>query len=484
MDNQLFVANELAAILSAPLAALLSLRFKENQAARLIIFGQLATFIFALAGSVSSYFIAGCNQVAPLLVLSITFLSFIISAFSDRYLAAEKYRLDFLRLLALLSTSSATLCLVDNIFLSFVCWHLLSIGLWLTLRLQPDGKKTANIVFAYHIVSDLILFVSLSSVVALTGVTEFSDLKSVPASLIVLGLIVSFSIKSALYPFHGWLLATLNAPTPLSGLLHAGIVNVSAIMFWRMMPIFNEHTNILLFWGIWSAISAIVGTLSMQAQPDVKRKLVYSTVGQMGFMSLQCASGFVGSALFHLIAHGLFKCHLFLQSGSAVEEGKLKRKYLHASESQGAASKTTKLILIALLLSLFSISFQIGVEQNWVFLSALVTGLAIWSAIPGWDRIKMSSILLFLGAVMLISLFSAWSNNKFEELSLLNHGANAILLPLFLVIAAGLGILLELGKQNNLAKALYVHSLNGFYFNGHVLEVMAKSSKKLSTFKN
>lgn len=484
MDNQLFVANELAAILSAPLAAMLSLRFKENQAARLIIFGQLAAFIFALAGSVSSYFIAGVDQVAPLLVLSITFLSFIVSAFSDRYLASETYRLDFLRLLTLLSTSSATLCLVDNILLSFVCWHLLSIGLWLTLRLQSDGKKTANIVFSYHIASDLILFMSLASMVALTGSTEFSDLKSVSSSLIVLGFIVSFAIKSSLYPFHGWLLATLNAPTPLSGLLHAGIVNVSAIMFWRMMPIFNEHTNILLFWGIWSAISAIVGTLSMQAQPDVKRKLVYSTVGQMGFMSLQCASGFVGSALFHLIAHGLFKCHLFLQSGSAVEEGKLKRKYLHVSESQGTTSKKAKLILIALLLILFSITFQVGVEQNWVFLSALVTGLAIWSAIPGWDRIKMSSILLFLGAVMSISLFSAWSNNRFEELSLLNHGANAILLPLFLAIAAGLGILLELGKRNNLAKALYVHSLNGFYFNGHVLEVMAKRSKTLSTFKN
>lgn len=483
MDNQLYVANELAAILSAPLATMLSFRFKDNEAARLIIFGQLAAFTFALASVIWSWFTPGVDAVAPLLVLSITFLSFIVSAFSDRYLAAETYRIDFLKLLALLSTSSATLCLVDNIFLCFICWHLLSIGLWLTLRLQPDGKKTANIVFSYHLASDLILFLSLASMVALTGETEFSSLKSVPSSFIVLGLIVSFSIKSALYPFHGWLLATLNAPTPLSGLLHAGIVNVSAIMFWRMMPIFNDHANVLLFWGVWSAISAIVGTLSMKAQPDVKRKLVYSTVGQMGFMSLQCASGFVGSALFHLIAHGLFKCHLFLQSGSAVEEGKLKRKYLHVGDFESAASKNAKLISITLILALFSIAFQVGVEQNWVFLSAVVTGLAIWSGIPGWDRIKMSSILLFLFAVMLLALFSAWGNNKFEELSLLNHGANSILLPTFLALAAGLGMLLELGKQNRLAKAIYVHSLNGFYFNGHVLEVLAKRSKNLSTIK-
>jgi len=309
---------------------------------------------------------------------------------------------------------------------------------------------------------------ALSKSVELWGYTMPFHLSAVIALLLVL----SMSIKSALFPFHRWLLATLEAPTPLSGLLHAGVVNVSAILAARLWPVLQESSFVLIVWGMLASASAVAGTLIMSAQSDVKRKLVFSTVGQMGFMCLQCASGAIPAAVFHLVAHGLFKCHMFLQSGSAVSEGLLKKRWnfseqdnsdsgLDPSAARLPLTLTGLLLFVALPLGLWL--WQEHSVSSETALSVLIASAAICTSLPALKRVNF--VLLFAsGLIGLLLVFSS---------DLLAHMLDARiapelneqnwLLPVAIVAFALVALARYVVSASDVGKALYVHALNGFY---------------------
>lgn len=365
------------------------------------------------------------------------------------------------------------------------------------MLLQDNSRSSAAIVLRHHLLSDFALFLALALVWQSTGTLAFSQLPKVLSSLnsnlhlfslslfpvsqgmlVSLLLVLSFAIKSALFPFHRWLLATLDAPTPLSGLLHAGVVNVSAIMAWRMMPVLQDNVLALVGWGCLSALSAIVGTLSMSAQPDVKRKLVYSTVGQMGFMSLQCASGAIGAALFHLLAHGIFKCHMFLQSGSAVAEGLNKRKYGYSAGQQSVRELRSKIFIVATALGFCAAVYFLFLNSSWTGLSAVITGAAIFCAVPAVSRIDFKSLALFWLGALAIALLSGFASSTFEALIHFSPAMSVPILPLCLGLFAIVSIGLRFVHRNGLGKALYVHSLNGFYTDEIAFAVESRFRKK------
>lgn len=488
MNTQFLIANELAALLAAPIALILGCFATLKWKTRILVFGQIAAFCFAFFGLIwglinpsivpgsatLKYISLNLDIASCCLLTAITFIAAVVLSFSDRYLLGDANRLSFLRLLAFMSSCAALLSVSDSICLAFVCWNALSLGLWAIMRLHSESKEFSNVVLVYHLLSDLGFLAALILIISGTESTQFSNLSSASFSLTqtinhstslvaCLLLVLSFGIKSALFPFHRWLLATLNAPTPLSGFLHAGVVNVSAIMAWRLMPILHEQTEILLFWGLWSAASAIVGTLSMSAQPDVKRKLVYSTAGQMGFMSLQCAVGAPGAAIFHLIAHGLFKCQMFLQSGSAVAEGLNSRKFAYGLQD-GREGKGLRNSLIVVTSALAFVCFYTTcIDFDWTSLSAAITGAALLCAIPALDRVDLRSLCLFLLTTLLFGIATGFGRRFFEMLLPAEYAINEWLLPVFLLIALVLAFTLHLARRSSISRALYVHSLNGFY---------------------
>lgn len=497
MTTNICFVSELAALLMPVLGLAGAFLSGKNQAAKFLLFGHVTAFIFALACLFAGFFrpatmpsVMGqgaflwrLDFASSCLLLGITFITAVIVAFSERYLGADGSRLKFLCSVSFLSVCASCLAVTDNIVVAFICWNMLSFGLWKTMLLQKTGRQSASVVLKHHLFSDAAMLAALAIVCSSTGVTAFSQL---PAALAILNnpvtlfgavlplsagaiacslLVLAFSIKSALFPFHRWLLATLDAPTPLSGLLHAGVVNVSAIMAWRLMPMLQEHGQILLFWGCLAALSAIVGTLSMSAQPDVKRKLVYSTVGQMGFMCLQCASGAVGAALFHLLAHGLFKCQMFLQSGSAVVEGSNKRKYGFADGTQ-LASEGVHRSKIAILVGsiVFSAAFfTLGQGCGLTGISAAIAACAVFCALPALPRVSLSSLSAFWTLTLGLALAAGYACARFEQSIQFHSSVNNWLLPSCLSLFATISIVLQMARKTRLAKALYVHSLNGFY---------------------
>jgi NAD(P)H-quinone oxidoreductase subunit 5 len=125
-------------------------------------------------------------------------------------------------------------------------------------------------------------------------------------------------LKSAQFPMHGWLTEVMEAPTPVSALLHAGVINAGGFLLIRMAGVMTEAPAVLAGLVLLGGFTALFGGLVMLTQPAVKTALAWSTVAQMGFMVLQCGLGLWALALLHVVAHSLYKAHAFLSAGGAV----------------------------------------------------------------------------------------------------------------------------------------------------------------------
>jgi len=140
----------------------------------------------------------------------------------------------------------------------------------------------------------------------------------------VIGFLFLFAamMKSAIIPFHLWLPYTSEAPTPVSALMHAGVVNVGGILLNKMAFLLLLTPAVLNVAFVMGLITAIFASLLMLAVSDIKRSLGYSTVGQMGYMIMEVGLGAFSLAIYHLMVHGIFKASLFLESGSLINQAR------------------------------------------------------------------------------------------------------------------------------------------------------------------
>jgi NAD(P)H-quinone oxidoreductase subunit 5 len=122
--------------------------------------------------------------------------------------------------------------------------------------------------------------------------------------------------KSAQFPFHSWLPETMESPTPVSAIMHAGVINAGGALVIRFAPLIVRVPEALLLLAVIGTVTASLGLLAMWAQVKVKRTLAWSTVSQMGFMMVQCGAGAFPAALLHIVGHGCYKAWCFLRSGT------------------------------------------------------------------------------------------------------------------------------------------------------------------------
>ncbi len=126
-------------------------------------------------------------------------------------------------------------------------------------------------------------------------------------------------LKSAMLPLHGWLLEVMETPTPVSALLHAGIINAGGFLVLRLSDVLLLATPALETMAVIGGATALIASLVMLTQTAIKVQLAWSTIAQMGFMLLQCGLGAFSAALLHIVAHSLYKAHAFLASGSVMD---------------------------------------------------------------------------------------------------------------------------------------------------------------------
>ena len=126
-------------------------------------------------------------------------------------------------------------------------------------------------------------------------------------------------LKSAQFPLHGWLLEVMETPTPVSALLHAGVINAGGFLVLRFSEVISTSAPALHVLAIVGGFTALFGSLVMLTQTSVKVSLAYSTIAQMGFMMLECGLGAFSAALLHIVAHSLYKAHAFLSAGGVID---------------------------------------------------------------------------------------------------------------------------------------------------------------------
>ncbi|MCX7284014.1 MAG: proton-conducting transporter membrane subunit [Novosphingobium sp.] len=196
------------------------------------------------------------------------------------------------------------------------------VGEWAEAR---SAARRASISFA---VGDLALVggVLLLAVGAgSTGITPIiaaaptmSDTLLIPAAFL---LVIAALARCALPPFSTWLMRSLAAPTPVSALMHAGFVNAGGFLLVRFAPVLEAATEARFMLFAIGIVAALAGSVIMLVRSDVKGSLAASTVAQMGFMLLTVALGAYAAALWHMVAHGLFKAWLFLGSAGTISAG-------------------------------------------------------------------------------------------------------------------------------------------------------------------
>ena len=291
--------------------------------------GFLASAVLAVGAGrghgVSTHLLGGefdVDRLAAVLLLLVFGVSAIVQAFAVRYLAGDPRAPWFFGGAGLLTAASAGLTSAATLLTLAVCWTLagaalcLLLGTYWHLPAARDGVRRTVIAF---VIGDIALW---AAVVAATATWGRVDLRTGDLSgpiLPVLGVLVVLAAlsRSAQIPFHRWLPATLAAPTPVSALLHAGVVNAGGILLIRVAPLGSDDLARALT-IIAGAATMAYGAAIMLVKPDIKGALAHSTTAQMGFMILTCGLGLWAAAVIHLVAHGFYKATLFLSSGSAI----------------------------------------------------------------------------------------------------------------------------------------------------------------------
>lgn len=306
----------------------------------LIGVGLLSSYLSLLKNS-TEYLLMGLNTLTLLLCILVLLVSFVVHRFSLRYMHGDRLYRRFFLLLSALTLTVLLMVLADNLFLFWAAWSLSNVFLVLLMVHKKEwaaSKNSGVLAFctlatgsACLLLAFLLLNVSssTSSIFALTQLSSSDHLSLFYLSMSL--ILVAGLIQSGLFPFHRWLISSLNSPTPVSALMHAGLVNGGGILLVKFAPLMLQHQGLLSVLFIAGALSALLGTVWKLMQHDIKKMLACSTIAQMGFMMMQCGVGLFAAAIAHLCWHGLFKAYLFLSSGSAVKQKKSEVNSLKAS---------------------------------------------------------------------------------------------------------------------------------------------------------
>ena len=403
------------------------------------------TSIASLAFPIGFYI----DRLSAVMMTLITGVSTVIYYYSIGYMYQDRH---FRRYLALICfTDFVLICMVSsaNLMMLFLFWQGLSYLLYLLAHNHAHAAtlRGAFKTFTLLRVADVAFLAGIVLAYQLYGTLEFHDLFARAAgNPVTLSLWAGLEIsattavtslmfigamgKSAQFPLHLWLPGSLFAPTPVHALLHAGIINAGGFLINRLAPLFGLSSTTLHIAFVVGTLTAILGATTMLAQNDIKKTLGFSTIGQMGYMIMECGLGAFSLAVFHLIAHGLFKGTVFLNCGNVIHKARQEPAFPHAdphadeqefSRLTWFTGFTTTLLIPLLILLVTHGVLRIPLLESqgtviflffiWVTSSQAILTLIRLRAVASW---KVSVAMLFtLLFVVFVYLFAVESFTAF-----------------------------------------------------------------------
>lgn len=431
------------------------------------------------------------DSLSTLMLGLIALLGFIIVKFSNNYLDGDQRQGAFMGRLAATIASVQLLVLSGNLGLLFVSWILTSISLHRLLVFYPDrpgAQIAARKKYILARLGDLSLFFAFLLLyrgfgsgnleVIFTAIKNSSSahfsFMAVEAPTLFLAL--AALLKSAQFPTHGWLIEVMETPTPVSALLHAGLLNAGPFLIIRMAYVMDASTVAPILLMVVGGSTALFASVAYLTQTSIKTALGYSSVAHMGFSLMVCGLGAYPAAMLHLVAHSFYKAHAFLSSGSVID-------LIRASKVTRTSQMVTPLKVvsgIAMALALYA-GFALiwGIDPVNEF-ALLVVGAVI---VMGLSRLFTSALMVKSGALLLqtsllalmvtVAFFTLESSARY----ILANQVPALALPEWgkivtagiLLLAFGLVVFIQIIapqlSPNPYYRSLAIHVRNGFYAN-------------------
>ncbi len=280
------------------------------------------------------------DRLSALMMVVVTFVSLCVHVYTIGYMKDDPGYQRFFSYISLFTFSMLMLVMSNNFMQLFFGWEAvgvvsyLLIGFWYT---RPSAIFANMKAFLVNRVGDFGFVLGIAGIVYFTNSLDYNDAFaaapkiaeatfhlthtwSVDAiTLVCIGLFVGAMGKSAQFPLHVWLPDSMEGPTPISALIHAAtMVTAGIFMVARMSPIF-EHSEaalsfVLVIGGTTAFFMGVLGVVNN----DIKRVIAYSTLSQLGYMTVALGASAYSAAMFHLMTHAFFKALLFLAAGSVI----------------------------------------------------------------------------------------------------------------------------------------------------------------------
>ncbi|MFE8644183.1 NADH-quinone oxidoreductase subunit L [Sphingomonas sp. NCPPB 2930] len=277
------------------------------------------------------------DSITAMMMCVVTFVSLMVHIYTVGYMAEDDGYDRFFAYISLFTFSMLMLVMSNNLLQLFFGWEAvglvsyLLIGFWFN---KPTAIFANMKAFLVNRVGDFGFILGIGLIAAYTGTLNYAEIFAKKGELATLGfpgtdwmlitvicicLFIGAMGKSAQFPLHVWLPDSMEGPTPISALIHAAtMVTAGIFMVSRMSPLFELSDTALNFILVIGAITALfMGFLGI-IQNDIKRVVAYSTLSQLGYMTVALGASAYSVAVFHLMTHAFFKALLFLGAGSVI----------------------------------------------------------------------------------------------------------------------------------------------------------------------
>ena len=277
------------------------------------------------------------DSLSALMMVIVTFVSLMVHVYTIGYMSDDPGYQRFFAYISLFTFSMLMLVMSNNMLQLFFGWEAvglvsyLLIGFWYT---KPSAVFANLKAFVVNRVGDFGFILGIGLALAYTGSLNYSDIfAKAPAlaqlhfpgtdwmliTVICISLFIGAMGKSAQFPLHVWLPDSMEGPTPISALIHAAtMVTAGIFMVARMSPLFELSNTALSFILVIGGITALFMGFLGVIQNDIKRVIAYSTLSQLGYMTVALGASAYSVAIFHLMTHAFFKACLFLGSGAVI----------------------------------------------------------------------------------------------------------------------------------------------------------------------
>lgn len=363
---------------------------------------------------------AGAAYVVAILV---AFLGWIIGSYASRYLRGEPGQTRFA--VAYLATLAAVSIVVASSHLGviIIAWAASSACLHHLLTYYRDRAAAVIVAHKKFLASrlaELLLVVAAILLYRQWGTLDLSAIaqhvqsgSALPHSAAIAAVLISAAVllKCAQLPLHGWLIQVMEAPTPVSALLHAGVVNLGGYVLIRLAPLMSASALAQTLLVVVGSLTAVLAGVVMLTRITIKVRLAWSTCSQMGFMVMECGLGLYDLALLHLLAHSVYKAYAFLTAGEAVRAG-LTRQLVAQPVAIGPSQTVGPVLALAgawLITATSAMVWHevIGVASvPWIATLLLACGLAtlLWTPAEGMQPFRMR----LLAVVSITQLYITW----------------------------------------------------------------------------